>query len=207
MISRVWESDLPKKTTSSTPPSKPSSMQSSSGSKGKQDPAQAPKRPPRRPGFIPADEEDEKSNAFKIFIVAVAVAIISGLSIRFYFSPDRLREWFDLALSRQASKMKIEFRSAELKLAEGAMPQLAVELQGVKLSKVLDECPQNQFDPAIEAERLRIPLRVSDLLFGNVSVGTLGADGLNVDLDRLKQNCPNAKALKAETAHEILLAA
>ncbi len=135
---------------------------------------------------------------WKIFFFTCLLAAIAGLSVRLYFSPARLHAWIEAALERQPTKMAVEFDDAVLRLADGSVPQLAVELIGVRFIAA----PQCQTEPALTIARLRVPLRLSQLFAGRLAVGVLGADDLIVDLDRLKGQCEKGESSVAAVAAE-----
>lgn len=113
-----------------------------------------------------------------------------GLSFRVYFSPDRIKSWVQSAIENQNTKLSLVFQSARLKLASGAVPQLAIVLNGVEFTPHPDCVPE----PSLRVAELELPFRFVSLLRGQLAIGTVTADDIVVDLDRFKNRCRESKS-------------
>lgn len=120
-----------------------------------------------------------------IFIVCTAVAVGLGLSIRNYFSSDRLRTWIDAALAKQSKSVEVKYEDIGVRLASGSLPQFAIELSKVEVRQM----PECRSEPAFRASRLRFPLRIGALLTGKIAFGLIRAEDLEIDLDSLRPEC------------------
>lgn len=124
---------------------------------------------------------------WRLFFFSFGVACILGLSFRLYFNPDRIQKWIEESIAAHGTSFGLSFKSARLQLARGAWPLFAVEMTGVEAGPARacrpDEIP-------IRISHLRVPLRVTSLLFGRLTVGTVSGENLFIDLDQLKNRCP-----------------
>jgi hypothetical protein len=132
---------------------------------------------------------------------SLVISGVLGLSVRHYFSSERLRGWIEGALRPRSQNVAIEFSGARLKLSRGSVPQLAVELSDV----AVNTAPACRTGAAIRMARLSVPLRWLDLFFGKVALGVVSAEDLVVDLDGLKKRCESGSALVASESSEVSL--
>jgi hypothetical protein len=129
--------------------------------------------------------EIRATQSWRLFLFLVLLAVLCGMSIRLHFSPERLRGWMEEAIAAQPVRMNLAFGEARLRLANGALPQVAVELTQVRVIAAPD-C-QNQ--PSLTIARLRVPLRLSQLLLGRVAFGTVAAEDVVLDVDGFRSKC------------------
>lgn len=140
---------------------------------------------------------------FLIFSLSSVVAILLGLSLRSYLSPDRLRIWIDRAIAEQPNAIGVHYTDIGIRLASGSFPQIALELSNVEITPRSD-C---QAQPSIRASRLRFPLRIASLLTGTFAFGFIYANDLEIDVDQLRTRCaatngPLSSAEASISAHE-----
>ena len=119
---------------------------------------------------------------WRFFFFSVAIASLIGLSFRLYFNPDRIRTWAEEVLAEQGAAADIRFRSAQLRLARGSLPLLAIEMSSVDFSLAKD-CPAA---PGLRIAKLWVPLSFSSLFAGRLSVGTIAGDDVEIDIEALK---------------------
>lgn len=122
---------------------------------------------------------------WRLAFVSLVVAAILGLAFRVYFSPQRIKGWIEAELKRQPAKIDLQFKSAELRLARGALPQLAIRLTDVE-GRAARSCAKT---PGFRVSEIHIPFRLIPLFRGQVLVGTVHGGALSVDLDALRDNC------------------
>ena len=151
-----------------------------------------PKTPQRAPSQIARRANNRRDRDYldgqagwRVFFFSVAIACIAGLGFRLYFTPDRIRHWVEDALSRQSLKVSIHFDSAELSLARGSLPQLAVVLRHLEVAPA----PLCHPEPSVKMGSLRIPVRITSLFSSHIAVGVVSAADIFVDLDGLKVRC------------------
>ncbi len=127
---------------------------------------------------------------WRAVFVALLIAAILGLSFRVYFSPRRIKGWIEAELQKQPAKIELKFKSAELRLARGMLPQLAVRLTDVE-GRSVRSCASS---PGFRVSEIYIPFRIIPLFEGKVSVGTVHGGSVAVDLDALRDRCETAGA-------------
>lgn len=132
------------------------------------------------------------SLGWRPLLLCVLVAGVFGLGFRLYFSPQRLKRWVTTAVTEQKKRSEspfaFAFDSAELRLANGAIPQFAVVLKGVKVAPA----PECRPEPSLSIAELRLPFRLRSLIVGKFAVGTISAADMSVDIDGLKARCDQA---------------
>lgn len=136
-------------------------------------------RPDRRRHYV------DVQAGWRFFFFAVAITAMLGLSFRIYFSPQRIKSWIVSALEQRTDDFLFTFDTAELRLSEGALPQFAILLKKVEFAPA----PDCVSAPSIQAAEVRLPFHLLSLFRGEIRAGTLAADDMVVDLDRLKKRC------------------
>lgn len=127
---------------------------------------------------------------WRLFLFSVALSVISGLAFRLYFNPTRIQAWVNEAIIEQAISADIRFQKAALRLARGAMPYLAVEINGVEVSFA----PDCGIEPGLQIEKLWIPLSFTSFFTGQITIGTIEGENVVADVDALKARCPQVTA-------------
>lgn len=126
------------------------------------------------------------ASGWRAMFFAMVISVILGLSVRLYFSPSRVSEWVEEALQKIAvSSGKLDFDSAELRLADGIFPKLSLVMNGVRFSPH-PECVPEASLKIMEAD---VPLRIGDLLGGRVAAGLIRFHHVQLDLDQFKKTC------------------
>lgn len=120
----------------------------------------------------------------KIIFVGLLISVFFGLifksQIRSSVVSDRLQKTLDV-LKRD---LLIDFESAEVKLSDWGLPRPTVEINGLRLSPVMQNCQNNQ----IYIEKLSIPLSFNLIFSKNKKdqgISTLRASLIEVRIDRL----------------------
>lgn len=126
-----------------------------------------------------------QENGWRVLFVSLVIAAILGMSFRLYFSPNRIKGWIEAELKRQPAKIELNFKSAELRLARGLIPQLAIRLTDVE-GRAAKSCARG---PGFRISEIFIPFRMVPLFGGRVAVGTVHGEALEVDLDALRDRC------------------
>lgn len=123
----------------------------------------------------------------RAFFVAVLLAAVMGVGFRLYFSPARLKSWVSEALqkAKKDRAFAISFEGAEMSLSHLGFPEIAVELSNIKIA------PRAYCEPeaSITIAKLRLPIRLRSLFIGRLAIGTVRADDIVVDLDKLRATC------------------
>jgi len=134
---------------------------------------------------------DGKSG-WRIFCLALLIAVVAGLSLRLFFSPQRIKQWADRLLAEQGASAGLKFKGVRLELSRESLPQFALELTDVEASPA-EDCHS---EPSIVIEKLRLPLNFTALLGGRLILGAVSAEGVSIDIDGLKAHCPEKKPEK-----------
>jgi len=149
--------------------------------------------PHQSPELRKDPDDIDGSAGLRIFFFTVAFACIAGLSFRLYLHPARVKGLLEDALGSKAAEIGLKFQSARLRLAHGALPQLAVEVDGLEANPAHD-C---RAEPSIRVARMVMPISFTGLLQGRLALGTVTSEDLQIDLDALKTKCPPRAAAPA----------
>lgn len=126
---------------------------------------------------------------WRAVFVSLLLAAVLGLGFRLYFSPPRLKAWVTAALEQQKRQMAhpfaLSFSDVQLRLSDGARPQLAVVVTNVKIAPN----PECHPEASVFIGELRLPFRLFSLLSGRAAIGVVGARDIRVDLDGLRAHC------------------
>ncbi|CAN5636548.1 hypothetical protein BH10BDE1_BH10BDE1_10940 [soil metagenome] len=130
--------------------------------------------------------EVSEQGGFRWFLVCVLSACLVGMLIRLSLAPAKIEKFIREKIEESPLRENLVFASAEISLADGWMPDIAVILHRLEWRTqtgcVVDVSP-------IRAQKMRIPLRMTSLLGGQPSAGVVKIDDLSVDLDDLKREC------------------
>ncbi len=129
--------------------------------------------------------EVSEQAGFRRFVIAVLVAFLFGTLIRVSLSPTKIEKFVRSKIEESPIRENLVFASAEVSLADGAVPDLAVILNKVEW-RLGGRCPDTV---PIRARVVRVPVRFMSLFSGHVSAGRVKIDELTVDLDEIKRNC------------------
>lgn len=120
----------------------------------------------------------------KIIFIGLIIAIFFGLIFKSQVRPTVVSERLQKTLDVLKRDLNVDFESAEVKLSDWGLPRATVEINGLRLSPVIQSCQNNQ----IYIEKLSIPLNFS-LIFSknkkNQEISTLRASLIEIRIDRL----------------------
>lgn len=120
----------------------------------------------------------------KIIFIGLIVSIFFGLIFKSQVRPSVVSERLQKTLDVLKRDLNVDFESAEVKLSDWGLPRATVEITGLRLSPVIQNCQNNQ----IYIEKLSIPLNLN-LIFSknkkNQGISTLRASLIEVRIDRL----------------------
>lgn len=134
-------------------------------------------------------QEVSEQNGFRRFVITILIATLVGALIRVSLSPTKVERLVRAKIVESLVRENLVFASAEISLADGAVPDLAVILNKVEWrlgGHCLETAP-------VRARLVRVPMNFLSLFTGTVAVGSVKVDELTVDLDDLKKDC-GAKA-------------
>ena len=149
-----------------------------------------------------------RRSGWSLFLATAVISALIGVSIRLYFSPERLRFWIERAIASATvgdANFAVDFQQAQLKLANGSLPQIAVEVSHVRVTRNANCAPIGEaapLIPALQMAKLTVPLRFTSLFTGRVAIGTLNAEDLVFDLEALKGECGGKDKLAPATKTE-----
>jgi hypothetical protein len=127
----------------------------------------------------------ESGVGLRVCFFLAALACVAGLGLRLYFHPERVKSIVEQALGSDAERLGLKFQSARLSLAQGSVPQIAVEVRDIEINPA-HEC---RSEPSVRIARLFLPLDLTRLMRLQISLGTIASEDILVDLDALKTNC------------------
>lgn len=130
--------------------------------------------------------EVSEQGGFRLLLVTALVACLIGTSIRLFLAPAKIESFIRAKIESSPVRDNLIFGSAEISLADGWWPDIAVILRRVEW-RVQSECSPNT--SPIRAQQMRVPLRLASLFTGRPSAGRAKIDDLAVDLDSLKRDC------------------
>ena len=110
------------------------------------------------------------------------------MGVRLYFSPPRIEKFLRHQIAEQDLRYKIDFKSARLTLARSIFPTFAIDITEVKVSHFAP-CVT---EPFADAGLLILPIDWLKLFTGNVQLGTVIAENVNVSVDRMQCSQMNA---------------
>ena len=90
----------------------------------------------------------------KIILIGLIIAIFFGLIFKSQVRPSVVSERLQKTLDVLKRDLNVDFESAEVKLSDWGLPRATVEITGLRLSPVIQNCQNNQ----IYIEKLSIPL-------------------------------------------------
>lgn len=133
--------------------------------------------------------EVSEQDGFRRFAFTMLVAVLLGLGVQFALSPAKIEKIARVKIEESPIRDNFSFGSAELSLADGFFPDLALVLSRVewRLPNVCPDAPPAS--APIRAGSMRIPLKLSSLLIGKLSAGRISFDELSIDLNDLKGDC------------------
>ncbi len=134
----------------------------------------------------------------KIIFIGLIIAIFFGLIFKSQVRPSVVSERLQKTLDVLKRDLNVDFESAEVKLSDWGLPRATVEITGLRLSPVIQNCQNNQ----IYIEKLSIPLNLN-LIFSknkkNQGINTLRASLIEIRVDRLS-HCFKRNETSSENA-------
>jgi hypothetical protein len=118
------------------------------------------------------------NRAWLLVLVGVLISSFLGGAIRVLSSKDRVTEFVENIVQQTEPKFSITFSSADLRLADGLKPILAVELSDLVI-KAKDACITNT---VLEANHIVVPLQMIPFFASHVRFGDVHADKVLVAL-------------------------
>lgn len=120
----------------------------------------------------------------KIIFVGLLISVFFGLIFKSQIRSSVVSERLQKTLDVLKRDLLIDFEAAEVKLSDWGLPRPTVEITGLRLSPVMQNCQNNQ----IYVEKLSIPLSFN-LIFSknkkNQGISRLRASLIEVRIDRL----------------------
>ena len=120
----------------------------------------------------------------KIILIGLIIAIFFGLIFKSQVRPSVVSERLQKTLDVLKRDLNVDFESAEVKLSDWGLPRATVEITGLRLSPVIQNCQNNQ----IYIEKLSIPLNFNLIFSKNKKdqgISTLRASLIEIRIDRL----------------------
>jgi hypothetical protein len=124
---------------------------------------------------------------WRALFFSAALACACGLGFRLHFSPERVKREVEAAIGTQ--RFSLKFDAAELRLARGIVPEIAVVMSQVEFAPDA-RCAE----PSVTISSVVVPFRLLSLISGRPSVGIVHGDDLAVDLDLVKRKCDSDNA-------------
>jgi hypothetical protein len=115
----------------------------------------------------------------------VFFSLVLGLIFRTSYSSENLTELIQRKLAETPSPFSVSFERAEISLADGALPDLALVIRNIRLSST-NEC---WGQPSLEANELRLPLSIRDLARGHLQFRTANLDAIELTFFSNKKTC------------------
>lgn len=140
-------------------------------------------------------EEVAEQGGMRWLIVALVIAGLLGTLARLMLAPHKIEMLVRAKVATSVWNKKFEFRSAEIDLADGPLPDFALILKDVGFRPAGDCRPEGEHRELapIRATSVRVPLKWTSLFQGRLSAGRLEFEELKVDIDEAKRTCaPNA---------------
>jgi hypothetical protein len=131
-------------------------------------------------------EEVSEQGGFRWFLVSILAACLVGMLIRLALAPVKIERLLRVKIQSTPIQDNLVFGSAEISLADGWKPDLALILHRVEW-RTETTCV-GEVSP-IRAQKIRIPLRIVSLFAAQPSAGVVKIDDLSVDLDDIKRDC------------------
>lgn len=144
-------------------------------------------------------EEVSEQGGLRWLIVGLVLAVLLGTLVRLMVAPHKVEMAIRAQIERSEYRGQIEFRSARVELANGALPDFALVLTEVQWRPMAACEPEggHRTDAPVRAAAVRLPLRWSSLIRAEFAMGRVAAENLVVDLDEVKRRCPESTSTQA----------
>jgi hypothetical protein len=127
---------------------------------------------------------------FKILAITCAICFALGMSIRGVLHTTRITRQVALAAKQINQNLHIEFAGAELSLADGVIPRLAVLVHRIQMGGAIPCYP----DVRVKVDELELPISLYQVIRGRGPIHRLFANKIDVDLGERDQNCQSHQA-------------
>ncbi|MDZ4081407.1 MAG: hypothetical protein U1E10_00600 [Bdellovibrionales bacterium] len=136
-------------------------------------------------------EEVAEQGGMRWLIVALVVAGLLGTLARLMIAPHKVEMLVRAKVATSVWSKKFEFRTAEIDLADGPLPDFALILKDVGFRPAGDCRPEGEHRELapIRATSVRVPLKWTSLFQGRLSAGRIEFEELKVDIDEAKRTC------------------
>lgn len=122
------------------------------------------------------DDLVSEQRGLRWVLMGLFTSLVLGLIFKTAYSPENLTELIQKELSQTPKEFSVTFERAELSLADGVLPDLALVIRNIRISST-NEC---WGQPSLDANELRLPLSIRDLFQGHLLFRTADLD--NVEL-------------------------
>lgn len=140
-------------------------------------------------------EEVAEQGGMRWFIVAIVIAGLLGTLARLMVAPHKVEMIVRAKVETSPWSRKFEFKSAEVDLADGPLPDFALVLKNASWRPTGDcrsEGEHRELAP-VRASTIRIPLKWSSLFQGRLSAGRIEFEDLKIDVDEAKRTCADGR--------------
>lgn len=134
-----------------------------------------------------------------VFLTGLLFSFFCGFTFKSYFSAARVFTQVERAASHIHKGVKVQFSSAQLSLADGIWPRLAVIISDVRMESE-NKC---WAAPVLDVDELSLPLSMWRLLRHESPVLAIEANAVTLNLREALQDCGSTdNAAKLETAKD-----
>nr|HRO68136.1 hypothetical protein [Pseudobdellovibrionaceae bacterium] len=137
----------------------------------------------RRPTRSADDRPSVADQPFAtIFWTGVIVSVVLGLLLRGMINPQTVRQRLESAASQIHPTVRVDFENAEVSLADGWIPRLAVVVHRVRMVST-NTC---WMAPRLIADEIRLPVSMTALLFGRSPFRQVEAGDVEIRLTSVR---------------------
>lgn len=151
---------------------------------------QRPSRPTPKEKNLVADQP-----GFAIFTTGILFSLLVGFSIRGVIHPSKVQHLVAEAASKIHKEVNVRFETAELSLANGPWPRIAVVIRNIQMQSA-NPC---WFRPSLDIDEIELPLDMWAFLKAGNPITTIQAHRARLRLESDKQDC-NRVQLEANQA-------
>jgi hypothetical protein len=119
-----------------------------------------------------------EQQGFTWMLLAIGMAFFLGLLFKGSLSSQRLEQLMKQAASNVHKDVEISFDSVKISLADGVWPELAIVINDIKL----DSQQVCWLSPELMAHEVKLPLEISALFSGRISIKEIVADQVVMNL-------------------------
>lgn len=136
-------------------------------------------------------KKNQPEYKLQIFMGFFLMACILGVSFRLYFSTDRVTHFLNEQIKKRQTHVKISFKSAEMSLADGIWPEIALNLKEIEVQLPQLNCPNSEKEERspIRIGEAHIPLDILRLFRGEFALSQINIQKLELDAEVLGAKC------------------